>query len=62
MKNIIVVSICKDELSNIDRFINNIIQADKVYILDTGSTDGTYEKLLELQKQYMNSINSMNMI
>lgn len=54
MKDIYVVAICKNEEKNIDRFINNVIQADKVIILDTGSTDGTYEALCSYQKEYKN--------
>ena len=54
MKDIYVVSICKTEEKNVDRFIKNVIQADKVIILDTGSTDKTYDKLCSYQKEYKN--------
>lgn len=54
MKDIYVVAICKNEEKNVDRFIKNVIQADKVIILDTGSTDKTYDKLCSYQKEYKN--------
>lgn len=54
MKDIYVVAICKNEEKNVDRFIKNVIQADKVIVLDTGSTDKTYDKLCSYQKEYKN--------
>lgn len=44
-KKIILATICKNEILHIDRFIENIKYFDECIILDTGSTDGTYEKL-----------------
>lgn len=41
-----VYSIVKDEMRNIDRYLKFVSEADEVVILDTGSTDGTYEYLL----------------
>ena len=40
-----VYSIVKDEMQNIDRYLSMVESADEVVILDTGSTDGTYEYL-----------------
>lgn len=44
-KKIILAAICKNEILHVDRFVENIKYFDKCIILDTGSTDGTYEKL-----------------
>lgn len=46
MKNkICVYAICKDEMKFIDKWIESMSEADYIVVLDTGSTDGTYEKL-----------------
>ena len=46
MKNkICVYAICKNELQNITRWLNSMSEADYIVVLDTGSTDGTYEQL-----------------
>lgn len=42
---ICVYAICKDELENIDRWLNSMSEADYIVVLDTGSTDGSYEAL-----------------
>ena len=42
---ICVYAICKDELENIDRWLNSMNEADYIVVLDTGSTDGSYEAL-----------------
>jgi glycosyltransferase involved in cell wall biosynthesis/tetratricopeptide (TPR) repeat protein len=44
-------SICKNEINYIDNFINKLHAADYICILDTGSTDGTWEKLQEYAKK-----------
>ena len=49
---IIVYTIMKNELKNIDPWLENIKDADGIYVLDTGSTDGSYEKMLSLQETY----------
>lgn len=46
-----VYAICKDELKFVDRFYDSIKEADQIVICDTGSTDGTFERLGELVKQ-----------
>jgi glycosyltransferase involved in cell wall biosynthesis len=49
MKPIIsVLAISKNEIANLSAFINSWSEvADEIVILDTGSTDGTWERLLE---------------
>ena len=42
---ICVYAICKNEIAFVDRWIKNVSEADYVVVLDTGSTDGTYERL-----------------
>lgn len=42
---ICVYAICKNELKFVDAWLENMSEADYIVILDTGSTDGTYEKL-----------------
>lgn len=49
---IIVYTIMKNELKNIESWLENIKDADGIYVLDTGSTDGSYEKMLEMGKLY----------
>lgn len=48
MKNkykVCVYAICKNEEKFVDRWINSMKEADEIYVLDTGSTDKTVEKL-----------------
>lgn len=42
---ICVYAICKNEEKFVDRFMDSVASADGVYILDTGSTDNTVQKL-----------------
>ena len=42
---ICVYAICKNELKFVQNWINNMSEADYIVVLDTGSTDGTYEAL-----------------
>ena len=56
---ICVYAICKNEIKFAERFFASVKEADYVCVLDTGSTDGTYEKFKELgaickQKKYKN--------
>lgn len=56
-KNILTVyAICKNEMQVIERWLNSFQLADYICILDTGSTDGTWEYLQEQQKKYKNLI------
>ena len=43
--NICVYAIAKNEAPFVDRFMDAMNEADCVCVLDTGSTDGTLEKL-----------------
>lgn len=54
---ICVYAIAKNEIKFVDRFFNSVKEADYVCVLDTGSTDGTFERFKELgiitkQKKY----------
>ena len=53
---IAIYSICKDEITKVADFLKCFSVADYVCILDTGSTDGTWEYLQEAQKLYPNLI------
>ena len=46
-----VYAICKNESQFVERFMDSAREADGVYVLDTGSTDGTPEALTELGAQ-----------
>jgi glycosyltransferase involved in cell wall biosynthesis len=54
MNTVAIAGICKNEHESIDRYVAQALSADAIYILDTGSTDGTFERLLELQEKYPN--------
>ncbi len=43
--NIAVYAICKNEAAFVDRWVDSMQEADTISVLDTGSTDGTPEKL-----------------
>ena len=45
---IIIYAICKNEAQFAERFMASCAGADGVYVLDTGSTDGTPELLRAL--------------
>jgi len=56
---ICVYAIAKNEIKFLDRWYNSVKEADYVCVLDTGSTDGTFEELKKLniitkQKTYSN--------
>ena len=42
---IVVYAICKNEAGHAERWMASMAEADGVYVLDTGSTDGTAERL-----------------
>lgn len=48
MKKVCVYAICKNELSFVQKWYNSMKEADYIVVLDTGSTDGTYEELKKL--------------
>ena len=45
---VIIYAICKNEAQFAERFMRSCAGADGVYVLDTGSTDGTPERLRAL--------------
>jgi hypothetical protein len=49
-RNICIYSICKDEMEHVKDFIDHLDDASSIVILDTGSTDGTWEYLQERAK------------
>ena len=51
-KIICVYAICKNEKDNVDKWLNNMSEADYIVILDTGSTDGTFEVLQPDKRVY----------
>ena len=44
---ICVYAICKNEEKFVDRWVKSMMEADDIYVLDTGSTDNTVKKLEE---------------
>lgn len=57
-----VYAICKNEIDNVPKWLNSFGEADYVCILDTGSTDGTWELLQEEQKSRPNLIISQQTV
>ena len=53
---IAIYGICKNEIVNIKKYIQCFSKADYLCILDTGSTDGTWEYIQSAQKEYPNLI------
>lgn len=47
-KKIVVYAICKNESQFVERWYASMSEADEIYVLDTGSTDDTVEKLKKL--------------
>ena len=45
MNKICVYAICKNERQFVEKWLDNVSEADYIVVLDTGSTDGTYEFL-----------------
>jgi len=45
MNKICVYAICKDEKHFVERWLDSMQEADYIVVLDTGSTDGTFEAL-----------------
>lgn len=48
MNKICVYAICKNEIQSVEKWYESMSEADCVVVLDTGSTDGTFEKLKDL--------------
>jgi hypothetical protein len=57
-----VYGICKNEFNNVKNWLDSFGEADHVCILDTGSTDGTWEYLQEAQKSMPNLIISQETV
>lgn len=53
---IAIYGICKDEIANVEKYLKCFSKADYLCILDTGSTDGTWEYLQSAQQEYNNLI------
>lgn len=53
---ICVYTICKNEINNIDKWLSCMCEADYMVLVDTGSNDGTYEKLSKLKSTHTNLI------
>lgn len=49
MHKLCVYAICKNEISRIQKWLDSVREADVIVVLDTGSTDGTFE-FLQTQK------------
>ena len=47
---ICIYAICKNEEKYVDKWYNSIKDADKIFVLDTGSSDNTIEKLKAKEK------------
>ena len=47
---VVVYAICKNEEKFVERWYNSMKEADEIYVLDTGSTDNTVDKLKEKEK------------
>lgn len=46
-KKVCVYAICKNEEKFVNRWVDSMREADKIFVLDTGSTDKTVDKLKE---------------
>lgn len=55
-RRIAVYAICKDELQFVDKWMESMLEADAVCVLDTGSTDGTWERLNYWKEKYPDKI------
>ena len=47
MRKVCVYTICKNEEANIRRWYESVKTADAIIVIDTGSTDETWNRLLE---------------
>lgn len=53
---IAIYAICKNEKKFVNQWMESMLEADYICILDTGSTDGTYELLQEWKNKYPEKI------
>ena len=56
LNKVAIYAICKNEEYNVDSWMESILNADYICVLDTGSTDDTYKKFQKWQKEYPNKI------
>ena len=56
MTNVCVYAICKNEENNIDKWYSCVKDADLIFVLDTGSTDKTVDKLSEYDIEFYQCI------
>ena len=49
---ICIYAICKNEKQFVNQWLESMREADSIVVMDTGSTDGTYEYLIEKQQEY----------
>lgn len=54
MSKLCVVAICKDEELNIAAWLHHVKHADKICVVDTGSTDRTQEILMDFSERMSN--------
>ena len=47
MNKICVYAICKNESQFVEQWLDSMSEADYIVVLDTGSTDDTFQKLKE---------------
>lgn len=59
---ITVYAICKNELKFVEKWVENMSEADYICVLDTGSTDGTYETFQQIAKKYEEENNPCKII
>lgn len=57
-----VYAICKNESQFVDKWLDSMKEADYICVLDTGSTDDTYQKLCDRKTSYSNLIVSQKII
>ena len=50
-----VYAICKNEIEYIQKWLESVKEADEIIVVDTGSTDGTWEILQKSGVEYFNS-------
>ena len=53
---ITIYAICKNEEQFVDQWFTSMMEADYICVLDTGSTDGTYNKLLQWRDKFPEKI------
>lgn len=51
-KKLAVYAICKNELKFLNDWVEHVKEADYICVLDTGSTDGTWEELQRWKEEY----------